>query len=74
MALARALAPSPALLFADEPTGNLDSTNAHHVADLLFELVEHSGAALLMVTHDPELAARAQRVVTLRDGRPVETA
>jgi len=74
VALARALAPRPALLFADEPTGNLDSNNAHHVADLLFQLVEDAGAALLMVTHDPTLAARAQRVVTLRDGRPVETA
>ena len=74
VALARALAPSPALLFADEPTGNLDSNNARHVADLLFELVEHTGAALLMVTHDTALAQRAQRVVTLRDGRPVEAA
>ena len=74
VALARALAPSPALLFADEPTGNLDSNNARTVADLLFELVEHTGAALLLVTHDPGLAQRAQRVVTLRDGRPVETA
>ena len=71
VALARALAPSPALLFADEPTGNLDSANARHVADLLFELVEHTGAALLLVTHEPALAARAQRVVTLRDGAPV---
>ena len=74
VALARALAPSPALLFADEPTGNLDGTNARHVADLLFELVEHTGAALLMVTHDTALAGRAQRVVTLRDGRQVESA
>jgi len=74
VALARALAPSPALIFADEPTGNLDSTNAAHVADLLFELVEHTGAALLMVTHDTVLAQRAQRVVTLRDGRQVEPA
>lgn len=73
VALARALAPSPALLFADEPTGNLDSNNARHVADLLFNLVEHTGAALLMVTHDPGLAARAERVITLRDGRPVAT-
>jgi putative ABC transport system ATP-binding protein len=71
VALARALAPQPALIFADEPTGNLDSANARHVADLLFELVEHTGAALLLVTHDATLAARAQRVVTLRDGRPV---
>jgi putative ABC transport system ATP-binding protein len=71
VALARALAPSPALIFADEPTGNLDSSNARHVADLLFELVEHTGAALLMVTHDNQLAQRAQRVVTLRDGHQV---
>jgi putative ABC transport system ATP-binding protein len=70
VALARALAPKPALLFADEPTGNLDGPNARHVADLLFELVEQTGAALLMVTHDPTLAARAQRVVALRDGAP----
>lgn len=74
VALARALAPKPALLFADEPTGNLDSLNAGHVADLLFELVEQTGAALLMVTHDQALAKRAQRVVTLRDGAPVTTA
>jgi putative ABC transport system ATP-binding protein len=71
VALARALAPRPALLFADEPTGNLDSANARHVADLLFELAGQAGAAMLLVTHDPELAARAQRVVTLRDGAPV---
>ena len=71
VALARALAPKPALLFADEPTGNLDSANARLVADMLFQLVEQTGAALLMVTHDPGLAARAQRVVTLRDGRPI---
>src|SRR5688572_1148915 len=58
VALARALAPSPALIFADEPTGNLDSNNAAHVADLLFELVEHTGAALLMATHDTALAPR----------------
>jgi len=71
VALARALAPSPQLLFADEPTGNLDGANARHVADMLFELVEHTGAALLLVTHDSALAERAQRVVTLRDGAPV---
>ena len=71
VALARALAPKPALLFADEPTGNLDGPNARHVADMLFELVENTGAALLLVTHDPVLAARAQRVVTLRDGASV---
>ncbi len=71
VALARALAPKPALLFADEPTGNLDGANARLVADMLFELVEQTGAAVLLVTHDPALAARAQRVVTLRDGASV---
>jgi putative ABC transport system ATP-binding protein len=74
VALARALAPRPALIFADEPTGNLDSANAGHVADLLFELADESGAALLLVTHDTTLAGRASRVVTLRDGRSVEPA
>lgn len=74
VALARALAPQPALIFADEPTGNLDSANARLVADMLFELVEHTRAALLLVTHDQALATRAQRVVTLLDGRPVEPA
>ena len=74
MALARALAPIPALLFADEPTGNLDSANAKMVADMLFELIDQTGAALLLVTHDTTLAARAQRAVMLRDGRQVEPA
>jgi putative ABC transport system ATP-binding protein len=69
VALARALAPRPALLFADEPTGNLDAANAGHVADLMFDLVAETGAALVMVTHDESLAARADRAVRLRDGR-----
>jgi len=69
VALARALAPRPALLFADEPTGNLDAANAAHVADLMFDLVAETGAALVLVTHDEALAARANRAVRLRDGR-----
>jgi putative ABC transport system ATP-binding protein len=69
VALARALAPRPALLFADEPTGNLDAVNAAHVADLMFDLVAETGAALVLVTHDEVLAARADRAVRLRDGR-----
>ena len=71
VALARALTVGPELLFADEPTGNLDGTNGALVADLLFDLVRDSGAALVMVTHDDRLAARADRIVTMRDGQVV---
>ena len=74
VALARALASRPALLFADEPTGNLDAVNAHKVADMMFELVADLGAALVLVTHDETLAARADRIVRLRDGRVAEPA
>jgi putative ABC transport system ATP-binding protein len=69
VALARALAPRPTLLFADEPTGNLDAANAAKVADLLFGLVAEEGAAMVLVTHDPALAERADRQVRLSDGR-----
>ncbi|MDR6625543.1 ATP-binding cassette domain-containing protein [Caulobacter segnis] len=69
VALARALAARPALLFADEPTGNLDGATATSVADLMFDLVAEVGAALVMVTHDPALAARADRIVRMADGR-----
>lgn len=68
VALARALAPRPALLFADEPTGNLDAANAAKVADLLFGLVAEEGAAMVLVTHDPALADRADRQVRLAGG------
>jgi putative ABC transport system ATP-binding protein len=74
VALARALAPRPSLLFADEPTGNLDAANAAHVAELMFELVAMTGAALVLVTHDEALADRADRTVRLRDGRVAEAA
>ena len=69
VALARALASRPALLFADEPTGNLDAANAAHVADLMFDLVAETGAALVLVTHDEHRAKRADRAVRLRDGK-----
>ena len=72
VALARALAARPALLFADEPTGNLDAANAHTVADLMFRLVAKTGAALVLVTHDPDVAIRADRQVIMADGRIVE--
>ncbi len=74
VALARALASRPALLFADEPTGNLDAANASKVADMMFELVAETGAALVLVTHDEHLAGRADRAVRLRDGRVAEPA
>ena len=69
VALARALAPRPQLLFADEPTGNLDAANAAHVAELMFDLAAETRAALVLVTHDEALAGRADRLVRLRDGR-----
>ncbi len=71
VALARAAAPRPAILLADEPTGNLDAANGAAVMDLLFGLRDRFGATLVMVTHAPELAARCDRVVRLGDGRIV---
>lgn len=68
-ALARALLLGPALLLADEPTGNLDARAAQAVADLLFRLVRERGAGLLLATHDPELSARADTRLRLRGGR-----
>lgn len=69
VALARAAAPRPAIILADEPTGNLDSTTGAAIIDLLFGLRDRHGATLVLVTHDPDLAARCDRVVSLRDGR-----
>ena len=72
VALARAFAGRPRLLFADEPTGNLDAETGARVEALLFDLNREAGTALVVVTHDPELAARCERTVTLRAGRVVE--
>ena len=72
VAIARALVRDPLILFADEPTGNLDSANADMVADLLFDLQRERGVSLVLVTHDGELAARCGRVVKLSDGHVVE--
>ena len=69
VAVARALASEPALVFADEPTGNLDAESGRGVADLLFTLTRDRSTTLVLVTHDSELASRAARVVRMRDGR-----
>ena len=69
VALARALAVRPALLFADEPTGNLDTETGQAAADLMFELTSEAGAALVLVTHDEALADRADRRLRMAAGR-----
>ena len=69
VAIARAIAPGPSLIFADEPTGNLDVATGHGIIDLLFARRAETGATLLVITHDPELAERCERVVTMADGR-----
>ena len=71
VAIARALAPRPALIFADEPTGNLDSATGAEIIDLLFTRRASSGATLFLITHDPALAERCQRILELADGRIV---
>jgi putative ABC transport system ATP-binding protein len=68
VALARAFILRPPIVLADEPTGNLDSTNGQHILDLLLHLNQVEGTTLVLVTHDPELAAHARRIITLRDG------
>ncbi len=69
VALARAAVVRPAVLLADEPTGNLDGATGEQIMDLLFGLRDRHGATLVLVTHAPELAARCDRIVHLRDGR-----
>jgi len=68
VALARAIAPGPRLLLADEPTGNLDAETGGLVMDLIFALCGDAGATLLLITHDPGLAARCDRTITIRNG------
>ncbi|MCV0394436.1 MAG: ABC transporter ATP-binding protein [Rhizobiaceae bacterium] len=69
VAIARALAPDPRILIADEPTGNLDQTTGRQIADLLFDKARERGTTLVLVTHDPALAARCGRQVAMRSGR-----
>jgi putative ABC transport system ATP-binding protein len=72
VAIARAFAPQPSLLLADEPTGNLDGETGQQVIELLFALHAERGTTLLLITHDPALAARCDRIIHLRDGNIVE--
>jgi putative ABC transport system ATP-binding protein len=72
VAMARAFANRPKILFADEPTGNLDRNNGHTVVDLLMGLNRDLGTTLVLVTHDLELAAKAKRMLRLADGKVVE--
>jgi putative ABC transport system ATP-binding protein len=72
VALARAFVVNPPIVMADEPTGNLDSSNGRLVLDLLLERHADAGATLVLVTHDPEIANRADRKITLKDGMIIE--
>ena len=71
VAIARAFANSPRILFADEPTGNLDSDTGAHIVELLESLNRESSTTIILVTHDHTLAARAQRIIRLSDGRVI---
>jgi putative ABC transport system ATP-binding protein len=69
VAIARAVAPGPAIIFADEPTGNLDGETGGAIIDLLFARQKATGATLIIITHDPSLAARCGRILEMHDGR-----
>jgi len=71
LCLARAFVNEPDIILADEPTGNLDSKNSEHVLGLMFKLHRERGATVVLVTHEPHIAERAQRILTVEDGRIV---
>ena len=72
VAIARALISDPKIIFADEPTGNLDGHTAHEIEQLLFDLNKELGTTLVLVTHDPQLAAQCQRHYELLEGKLIE--
>jgi putative ABC transport system ATP-binding protein len=72
VALARAFANRPRILFADEPTGNLDAKTGHRIIDLMVELNREVATTLVLVTHDPELAEKARRMIRLSGGQIIE--
>ena len=72
VAIARALITDPVLILADEPTGNLDTKSSDEIVSLLKQVSQQWGRAVLMVTHDPRIAAHAERIVSMRDGKIVE--
>lgn len=74
VALARAFVTKPKVLFADEPTGNLDQKTAQHIVELLFEMNKEQGTTLILVTHDANLAKRCQRTLIINDGQCQENA
>ncbi len=71
VAIARSLGNHPSVLLADEPTGNLDSENAHHILDLIVRLHQEHQMTMVLITHDPTIAARASRIIHMMDGRVV---
>ena len=72
VAIGRALISDPTVILADEPTGNLDSINSRSVCELLQQLCRSRGKTIVMVTHEPSVAAYAERIVVLKDGKMVE--
>ena len=77
VALARAFATGPALILADEPTGNLDTATGSQIIDLMFDIRARDNTTLMLITHDPAVADRCDRIVHLNDGRigiPIDTA